>query len=167
MEENNSAELRAEGASGLTPSGPQTPIPPPPPATVSLDPATCSRWVRKHPSSHQPEIESPGRGNGTAAEKIVIFPPGVKCELAWCQESCPLVTNFTPGQRDGLTRTEGSCSHYMQPLLQPRCHSRIRLPSESRVMRWRNNDLSISVAAEANVTSINSLLFSAGTEARY
>ena len=85
MEENNSAELRAEGASGLTPSGPQTPIPPPPPATVSLEPGYLLMLGQKTSViSSTRERESPdlGRGNGTAAEKIVIFPPGVKCEVS-------------------------------------------------------------------------------------
>ena len=93
----------------------------------------------------------------------MIFPPGELCEVSGVTPSGDNLYTGTTRWADKREVAAMRCSHCCSK----DCHRRIRLPSESRVMKWRNNDLSISVAAEANVTSINSLLFSAGTEARY
>ena len=103
----------------------------------------------KHPSLHQHRPVTQG-DKRSAGDAVFI------CNI------------FTPEQRDLLTRKETAETRGKLHRLVV-CHvSSVMCPrvSHSQVMRCKN-DLSIFVAAEWNVTSINSLLFSAGTEAPY
>ena len=109
-------------------------------------PATCSCWVRKH-IHHFIKLRESERARAwprkwdSSGENCGFF-PGCK---VWGEQERGPVSGVAPSGDNLYTGTTrwadknwgagGSCSDYLQPVLQPRCHPRIRFSSRPRVMR--------------------------------